>query len=134
MQFGAQANEQAIRQACRSIAVYAAVTVSPTGDQFAGAAVAALSQRVATNLTPQPGQQTIQDIQTEFATAQNAMQDAQARQTQTQTALQNLIDQTEGISQDQVASEILALQNSLQASYQTTSMLSQLSLVKFLPG
>jgi flagellar hook-associated protein 3 FlgL len=75
----------------------------------------------------------LQDIQTDFATAQNSMQDAQARQTQTQTALTNLISDTEGISQDQVASQILALQNSLQASYQTTSMLSQLSLVKFLP-
>jgi hypothetical protein len=31
-----------------------------------------------------------------------------------------------------VASEILALQNALQASYQTTSKLAQLSLVKFL--
>ena len=55
-----------------------------------------------------------------------------ARQTQTQTALQNMVDQTEGIDQNQVASEILALQNSLQASYQTTAMLSQLSLTKFL--
>ncbi len=61
------------------------------------------------------------------------MKDATARQTQTKSALQNLVDQTEGISQDQVASEILALQNSLQASYQTTSMLAQLSLTKFLP-
>ena len=48
-------------------------------------------------------------------------------------ALQNMIDQTEGITQNQVASEILALQTSLQASYQTTAMLSQLSLTKFLP-
>jgi hypothetical protein len=32
-----------------------------------------------------------------------------------------------------VASQLLALQNSLQASYQVTSMLSQLSLTKFLP-
>jgi hypothetical protein len=132
VQFGAQANEQAIRQALQSIAVYSAVTVSPTGAN-SGATVAALSARVAANLTPQPGQQTLQDIQTDFATAQNSMKDAQARQTQTQTALTNLISDTEGISQDQVASEILALQNSLQASYQTTSMLSQLSLVKFLP-
>ena len=61
------------------------------------------------------------------------MQDATARQTQTQTALQNMIDQTEGITQNQVASEILALQTSLQASYQTTAMLSQLSLTKYLP-
>ena len=132
VQFGAQANEQAIRQMLQNIAVYAAVTVSPTGTNSARVA-SALSERIATNLTPQPGQQTIQDIQTDFATAQTSMQDAQARQTQTQTALQNLIADTEGISQDQVASQILALQNSLQASYQTTSMLSQLSLVKFLP-
>ena len=44
-----------------------------------------------------------------------------------------MVSNTEGIDQNQVASEILALQTSLQASYQTTSMLSQLSLVKYLP-
>ena len=60
------------------------------------------------------------------------MKDAQARQTQTKSALQSLVDQTEGITQADVASQILALQNSLQASYQTTSMLAQLSLTKFL--
>jgi flagellar hook-associated protein 3 FlgL len=133
VQFGAQANEQAIRQIMQSVAVYAASTTSPTGTN-SGAEVAALSQRTASNLTPQAGQQTISDIQTDFANAQSAMKDATARQTQTNNALQTLIDQTEGISQDQVASEILQLQTNLQASYQTTSMLSQLSLVKFLPA
>src|SRR5215472_3292368 len=118
VQFGAQANEQAIRQALQNISVYAAVTVSPTAAN-SGGAVAALSERIAANLTPQAGQQTIQDIQTDFATAQNTMKDVQARQTQTKAALQSLISDTEGISQDQVASEILALQTSLQASYQT---------------
>ena len=47
--------------------------------------------------------------------------------------LQNIVDQAETVSPDQVASQILALQTSLQASYQTTAMLSQLSLTKFLP-
>jgi flagellar hook-associated protein 3 FlgL len=131
VQFGAQANEQAIRQQLQSIAVYAAVTLPPAGTNSA-AAVAALSERTAANLTPQAGQQTISDIQTDFAAAQNAMKDAQARQTQTKSALQSLVDQTEGITQADVASQILALQNSLQASYQTTSMLAQLSLTKFL--
>jgi flagellar hook-associated protein 3 FlgL len=131
VQFGAQANEQAIRQQLQSIAVYAAVTFPPSGVN-SPAAVGALSERTATSLTPQAGQQTIMDIQTDFAAAQNAMKDAQARQTQTKSALQNLVDQTEGISQDQVASQILALQNSLTASYQTTAMLAQLSLTKFL--
>jgi len=133
VQFGAQANEQAIRQVLQSVAVYAASTTSPTGTN-SGAEVSALSQRIAANLTPQAGQQTISDIQTDFADAQTTMKDAQARQTQSTNALQTLIDQTEGISQDQVASQILQLQTSLQASYQTTSMLSQLSLVKFLPA
>jgi flagellar hook-associated protein 3 FlgL len=132
VQFGAQANEQAIRSAIQSIAVFAAVTVSPSGINSA-AQSAALSSRTVTNLTPQAGQQTFQDIQTDLANAQSTMKDATARQTQTQTALQNMIDQTEGISQNQVASEILALQTSLQASYQTTAMLAQLSLTKFLP-
>ena len=131
VQFGAQANEQAIRQQLQSIAVYAAVTLPASGTNSAAAA-AALSDRTAANLTPQLGQQTIQDIQTDFAAAQTAMKDATARQTQTQTALQNLVDQTEGISQDEVASQLLALQNSLQASYQTTSMLAQLTLTKYL--
>ncbi len=61
------------------------------------------------------------------------MKDATARQTQAQTALQSMISNTEGITQDQVASQILQLQTNLQASYQTTAMLSQLSLTKFLP-
>jgi len=108
------------------------VTVPPTSTNSPGA-VNALSQRIASNLTPQLGQQSIQDIQTDFATAQTTMQDVQARQTQSQAALQSLVDQTEGIDQNQVASEILSLQNSLQASYQTTAMLAQLSLTKFLP-
>ena len=132
VQFGARANEQAIRQALQSVATYAAVSVSPSGTN-SPAEISALSQRVAASLTPQPGQQTISDIQTDFATAQTAMKDAQARQTQTQTALQNLISDTEGVDQNQVASQILQLQTNLQASYQTTAMLSQLSLVKFLP-
>ena len=131
VQFGAQANEQAIRQQFQSIAVYAAVSLPP-GATNSPAAMAALSERTAANLTAQVGQQTISDIQTDFAAAQNAMKDATARQTQTKSALQDLIDQTEGISQDQVASQLLALQNSLQASYQATSMLAQLSLTKFL--
>ncbi len=61
------------------------------------------------------------------------MKDATARQAQTQTMLQNMVDTTETVSTQQVATEILALQTSLQASYQTTSMLSQLTLTKYLP-
>jgi flagellar hook-associated protein 3 FlgL len=132
VQYGMQANEAAIRSQLQSIAVFAAVTTSPTGANSA-AQVQALSFRTAQNLSKLPGQQTIQDIQSDLATAQETMKDAASRQTQTQSTLQNIIDQTENASPDQVASQILALQTSLQASYQTTSILSQLTLTKFLP-
>jgi hypothetical protein len=134
VQYGAQANEQAIRSQLEGVAVFAAVTTPPTGAN-SSAQVAALSERTATNLTPQPGQQTISDIQTDFASAQTLAKDASARQSQTQNILQNIVDQTETVSTQQVASEILALQTTLSASYQATSILAGLTLTKFLvPG
>jgi flagellar hook-associated protein 3 FlgL len=132
VQYGAQANESAIRSQLQSIAVFAAFTASPTGSNSA-AQISALSQSIATNLTPQADQQTISDIQSDFARAQTVMQDTSARQAQSQTMLQDMVDSTETVSTQTVASEILALQTSLQASYQTTSMMSQLSLTKYLP-
>jgi hypothetical protein len=132
VQYGARANETAIRSQVQTLAVFAAVTTSATNPNGA-LQVQALSQRVAQNLAPQPGKQTMEDIQSDFATAQMTMKNAQARQTQSKGTLQGIIDQAESASPDQVASEILALQTSLQASYQTTSMLSQLNLTKFLP-
>jgi flagellar hook-associated protein 3 FlgL len=132
VQYGAQANESAIRSQLQSIAVFAAFTASPTGGNSA-AQISALSQSIATNLTPQAGQQTIEDIQSQFAQAQTVMQDTSARQAQSQTMLQDMVDNTETVSTQTVASEILALQTSLQASYQTTSMMSQLTLTKYLP-
>jgi flagellar hook-associated protein 3 FlgL len=132
VQYGAQADEPAIRTQLQNLAVFAAFTTSPTGANSA-AQVSALSLRIAQNLAAQPGQQTIQDIQAEFATAQSTMKDAGARQTQTQAMLQNIVAGAESVSPDQVASQLLALQTALQASYQTTSMLSQLTLTKYLP-
>jgi flagellar hook-associated protein 3 FlgL len=131
VQYGARANETAIRSQLQALAVFAAVTTSAANPN-AAAQVAALSQRTAQNLSNQPGQQTIEDIQSDFATAQLTMKNATTRQTQTQAMLQGIIDQAESVSPDQVATQILALQTALQASFQTTSMLSQLTLTKFL--
>ncbi|MDA9391505.1 flagellar protein [Bradyrhizobium sp. CCBAU 45394] len=131
VQYGAQADEDAIRRQLQAIAVFGTFSTSPTG-QYSGGQVSALSLRVTQALTQQPGQQRIEDIQTDIAMAQNTMKDASTRQTQAKAQLQTIIDQAESAPPDQVASEILALQNALQASYQVTSKLAQLSLVKFL--
>ncbi|GMP00420.1 flagellar protein [Bradyrhizobium sp. TM239] len=131
VQYGAQANEDAIRRQLQAIAVFGTFSTSPTG-QYSGGQVAALSLRTTQALTQQPGQQRIEDIQTDIAMAQNTMKDAGTRQTQAKAQLQTIIDQAESASPDEVASQLLALQNALQASYQVTSNLAQLSLVKFL--
>lgn len=133
IQYGIQANETAIRSELQTLAVFSAVTTSTTNPNGA-AQVSALSQRVTQALTPKTGKQSIQDIQTDLATAQATMSDATARQKQAQAMLQSVVDQTETVSPDQVATQLLALQTALQASYQTTSMLSQMSLVKYLPA
>jgi len=132
IQYGVRANEQAIRATLQSVAVFASVTMSPTSAN-ATALVTALGQRVATSLTPQGRQQSLADIGTDLASAQIAMKDIAARQSQSRIMLQSLVDDSETVSSDQVATELLALQTRLQTSYQTTSMLSQLSLVKYLP-
>ena len=63
----------------------------------AKAQVTALSQRIAANLAPQTGQQSIQDIQAEFAGAQNAIKASTDRQTQLKGMAQTMLDSIEGI-------------------------------------
>ena len=132
VQYGARANEQALRYQLQNIAVYSAVTTNASNPN-SKAQVNALQQRISANLAPQSGQQSIQDIQAEFAGAQSAIKASTDRQTQLKGMAQTMLDQIEGISQEEVATKILALQTSLQASYQTTSMLYQTTLTKFLP-
>jgi flagellar hook-associated protein 3 FlgL len=131
VQYGARADEQALRSQLQTVAVFAAVTTSVT-DPNANAQIAALNQRIAQNLADVPGTQSIQDIQADFAGAAASIKAATDRQAQTKAITQTMLDSIEGINDDEVATKILALQTSLQASYQTTSMLYQTSLTKYL--
>ena len=129
--YGVRANEQAIRSTVENIAVFAATSFSAS-DPNAADRFSALNQRLATALDNPPGQQKIQDIQSELTYAQTTMKSASERQQQRQTALDGLLDGIEGIPQEEVASQILALQTQLQASLQTTAMLYKMSIVNYL--
>ena len=138
VQYGARADEPALRAQLQTVAVYAAFSVDatqlsdPAYATQANAQVAALNQRVAQNLAAVPGTQSIQDIQADFAGASVSIKATKDRQVQTKALSETLLDSIEGINDDEVATKILALQTALQASYQTTSTLYQMSLVKFL--
>jgi flagellar hook-associated protein 3 FlgL len=131
VQYGARADEQAFRHLLQNVAVYAAVTTDASNPN-ASMQSTALSERIGANLAPQTGQQSIQDVEAEFAGAQSAIKATTDRQAQLKGMAQTMLDSIEGVSTDEVATKILALQTSLQASYQTTAMLYQTNLLKYL--
>lgn len=133
VQYGARANEDAFVTALKNVAVYAAVTTDASNPNANGQ-LTELNSRIVANLAVQPGKQSIEDIQSDFAGAQGAIKDATDRETQTGAIAQSVLDSIQGIDQNEVAVKLAALQTTLQASYQTTSSLFQLSLANFLPA
>ena len=129
--YGARANEAGIRSTIANIAIYAAMTFSPS-DANAQSRFTAVSQRVGSGLAGANGQQSLQDIQAEFAFAQTTMTDAKSRQSERKMMLEDLLQGIEQAPQEEVAAQILALQTRLQASLQTTAMLYQLSITQYL--
>jgi flagellar hook-associated protein 3 FlgL len=129
--YGMQANEPAITSLLANVAVLAATTYS-TSDSNAQASYQALCQSVSSNLASQSGTQSISDIEAQIANAQSTAQNATALNTQTQNALNDLLQGIDGVNQDQLGEQILTLQNTLSASMSVTARLAQLSLVNYL--
>ncbi|SEP99094.1 Flagellin FlgL [Devosia sp. YR412] len=74
----------------------------------------------------------IEIVTMDIGLAQKSLENATTRHTNYKAQLENLLSDIETVSKEDVAMEILALQTRLQASYQTTSMVSKLSLVNFI--
>jgi flagellar hook-associated protein 3 FlgL len=129
--YGARADEQGLRTLVQNIATLAAVPVD-TSNPYAADLSEALNQRLTVNLIGQPGQQSVTDIETDLAGTQATLAAAQSRHQQTSAALGDLLDQVQGVSNEQVGAEILALQTRMQASLQTTAMLFQTTLLNYL--
>jgi flagellar hook-associated protein 3 FlgL len=129
--YGLQANEQAMTNIVKNIAVLASTTYSATNTN-AQASYQALTGEVYTNLTPASGSQSIDDMEADIANAQNTVTNATTLNTQTQTTIGNLLNNIDGVNQTNVSEQILTLQNSLSASMSVTARLAQLSLVNYL--
>jgi len=114
-----------------NVAVLAATTYSAS-DPNAQTNYQTLCQSVQANLAGQSGTQSISDIEGDLANAQTAVSDATTLNTQTQNTLQDMVQNIEGVNQNQIGEQILTLQNSLSASMSVTARLAQLSLVNYL--
>jgi flagellin-like hook-associated protein FlgL len=78
------------------------------------------------------GIQKVEDIAAELAGAQVTLGAATDRHMQTKSTLADMLQQIEGVSNEDVAARIMALQTRLQASLQTTALLYETSLVDYL--
>ena len=127
---GVQANEPAFIKALAAFAVLAVEpfnTVDPNDkDHFQ--ALATRAQSVLANKATE----SVGDVQVQLSNSAVAVKDSQTRLKQKTTYYQDLIDGVENADPTTVSANILSLQNRLQASYQTTSILSKLTLTQYL--
>jgi flagellar hook-associated protein 3 FlgL len=131
VEYGARANEEAIRWVVQNVAVFAAVNFTAT-DPESRDRYYALAGRVGSSMDVPDGMQKIEAIQTEIAGANLAANAAKERLNQRAPVLQNMIDSVENVSDEEISVKLLALNTRMQASLQVTAMLSQLSLVNYL--
>ena len=129
--YGARANENGIRNLVQNVATLAAVQISSSNPNGNGLSTA-LNQRLTANLGNAQGNQTIADIQTQLAMAQDAASTAQTRHQQTSATLSDFLQNITGVSNEEVGTELLTLQTRMQASMQATAMIFQTSLVNYI--
>lgn len=141
--YGMQANESGYLRMMRSLAAmsvetYPEITNAPDPDAAdldpAKARFDAMARRHQLMLSEAHNSErgSIELVTMELGVAHAALQSAGKRHTNYQAQLENLLSDVETVDKEEVAMQILALQTRLTASYQVTSMVSQLSLVNFL--
>lgn len=128
VQYGVRANEAGIRDIIKQLAVMSSMTFSES-DANGSARYAALMNRARGNLDEQAN---IQGMQVDLAVANRALTSTETRLRTTAATLEGMQYDAEGVDKEEVAVRILDLQTRLQASYETTSIVSRLSLVNFL--
>jgi flagellar hook-associated protein 3 FlgL len=129
--YGARANEAPIAAIMATLAVFGTLDFS-AGDTEASAQHAAAAARATDRLDTEGEPQSVANVTAELAVASLALDRAGKRLAEEQALAEGLVAEVEGVSEGEVSITLLELQTRLQASYEVTSMLSQLSLVNYL--
>jgi flagellar hook-associated protein 3 FlgL len=127
---GARANEEAFREALVGFTVFSTTTFAAS-DPNSRDRYEAMADRVRNTLTF-GGVQKPQDVALEISVAQISMKSASDRHKVAANFYETARSGVEDASQEEVAATILSLKTRLEASYQTTSILSRLSLVNYI--
>lgn len=125
---GLRANEAAFRTLLSALGALAA-DAFPATDATSRARYAASAGRIGTALGGSDG---VERIASDLSVANAALGSAGTRVAAARAQIQDVIDGAENADPNQVATELLATQTRLQASYQTTATIAKLSLVNFI--
>ncbi len=135
---GSRANEQAFRETMTAFTVFATTSfvedtnpASTTYNPSSRDRYEAMAERARTTLSFNASQKP-QDIGMEISIAQVSMKSATERHTFSLNFFETARAGAEDANDEEVAASLLTLQTRLQATYQTTSILSRLSLVNYL--
>ena len=131
--YGAQANENGTVNLLRGLAVLASQTFDSSDPSTEGR-FDAIATRNASRLSGSHNSEkgSIEMLGIELNNAKVQVGDIKSRHTDYNTQLQGMLAGIEKSNDDEVAVSIAALQTRLQATYQTTSLISHLSLVNYI--
>ena len=131
--YGVQANEMGFTNLIQTLAAIA-VQDFPDSDPTSEARYTSMMERNAARLADtkdnNPG--SLAAITVELGLAQSTTGAISERHTTHSAQLDNMLQDIETAPTEEIAMEILALKTRLEASYQTTALLSQLSLVNYI--
>lgn len=129
--YGARADEAPFATLVKQLAVLSSATFAESdGDAYNK--YAAMTGRVGSQLAYSVKADSLDRVVGDFAVAEGALSAADERHDGTDNMLTGYLAGIETTDVNQAGAKLLSLQTQLQASYQVTSMLSQLSLVNFL--
>lgn len=129
--YGARADEEALRTTVQYMAVASTLKFAESDPNGLGR-FQALTPRIVSGLSMEKSTQTIQSIQIDIAAANTAADSAKTRHADRKAMLGGLVSDIEKADPNEVGVQMLALQTNLQASYQTSSMLSKLTIVNYM--
>jgi flagellin-like hook-associated protein FlgL len=135
--YGVEANEYGFTQLVRSLAVqsiqtYSTSTTAQTAQSQAKFDAVAQGQLVNLSSAKDSTPGSIAAIGVDLGLAQTTLKNLTSQHTAYSAQLQDVLSNVETADPTTVASELLELQTRLSASYQATSMISQLQLVNYL--
>jgi flagellin-like hook-associated protein FlgL len=128
---GARANENVFQTGLAAFAVLANETF-PQADPNSQVRYEEMIERAREKLGFGDTAQKPAELITDLGAAKASMAQAKERHIATKNQLVSLADSIENVTTEEVATQILALQNTLQASYQVTAILSKLNLTNYL--